>query len=56
MVGIEDIDFCNIFDRLIIGPSEYPLVQFNAFVDALQKIGIHDAQHRVFVSGIPIRA
>lgn len=56
VIGIEDIDFCNIFDRLIIGPSEYPLVQFNAFVHALQEIGIHDAQNRVVISGIPIRA
>ncbi len=56
VVGIEDIDFCNIFDRLIIGPSEYPLVQFNAFVHALKKIGIDDAENRVVVSGIPIRA
>ncbi|SDW10543.1 DUF2971 domain-containing protein [Nitrosomonas oligotropha] len=56
MIGIEEMDFCNIFDRLIIGPSEYPLVQFNAFVYALQEIGIHDAQDRVVISGIPIRA
>ena len=51
-----NLEFANIFDRVIIGPSEYPIIQLNAFVHALKKIGIHDAENRVFVSGIPIRA
>ena len=51
-----NLEFANIFDRIIIGPSEYPIIQLNAFVHALKKIGIHDAENRVVVSGIPIRA
>jgi hypothetical protein len=52
---LEDLDFARIFDRLIIGPSPYTWVQYEAFVDALKKAGIPDAETRVFVSGIPIR-
>ncbi len=50
-----DLSFANIFDRLIIGPSQYPLIQYEAFVDALREGGVMDAKERVVISGIPIR-
>ena len=53
---LADIDLSRIFDRLIIGPSPYPWVMYQAFVAALDDIGIPDAKSRVFVSDIPIRA
>lgn len=50
------LEFAHIFDRLIIGPSQYPWAMYEAFVDALTKAGVPDAPARVCTSGIPIRA
>jgi hypothetical protein len=52
---LADLDISRIFDRLIIGPSQFPLAQHNAFVDALKQAGVLDADKRVFISNIPIR-
>ena len=53
---LADIEMSRIVDRLIIGPSPYPWVMYQAFVAALNEIGVLDASKRVFVSDIPIRA
>ncbi len=53
--SLADLDFAQIFDRLIIGPSPYPFAQYEAFVAALESAGVPNAAERVFVSGIPIR-
>ncbi len=53
---LRGLDLSRIFDRLIIGPSPYPWVIYEAFVAALLKAGVKDAQDRVFTSGIPLRA
>jgi|SRR5579864_8788498 len=53
---IADLDFAKVFDRLIVGPTPYPWPVYGAFVEALETAGVADAQVRVFVSGIPIRA
>ena len=52
---LDDLDFSNLFDRLIIGPSPYPNVMFDAFADALTYAGVSDAAKKIFVSYIPIR-
>ncbi len=52
---LADLDFSRIFDRLIIGPSSYPWVMFEAFTGELMKAGILDASERVWTSNIPIR-
>lgn len=52
---LQDLDFPLLFDRLIIGPSPYPVVMYGAFVDALFKAGVLDAPKRVLISNIPIR-
>lgn len=58
-VGVSDslaeLDFSRVFDRLIIGPSAFPLAQYRAFVETLGSAGISDAESRVCTSGIPIR-
>jgi len=54
--NLADMDMVRIFDRLIIGPSPYPWVMYQAFVAALSEIGVPKANERVFVSDIPIRA
>jgi hypothetical protein len=43
-------------NRLIIGPSPYPLVMYEAFTDALKKAGIEEVEKRVFRSCIPVRS
>ncbi len=53
---IGDLDFAQVFDRLIVGPTPYPWPIYSAFVEALQPTGVRDAEERVFVSNIPIRA
>jgi hypothetical protein len=53
---LADLDMSRLFDRLIIGPSPYPLVMYHAFTAALTEAGVPEADKRVFVSGIPIRA
>ena len=50
-----DVDLAQMFERLIIGPTQYPWPIREAFVDALTKAGVQEAGARVFISGIPIR-
>jgi hypothetical protein len=53
---IADLDFTQIFDHLIIGPTPYPQPIYSAFVNELAKAGVANSAERVLVSGIPIRA
>jgi hypothetical protein len=53
---LADLDLAKMFDRLIVGPSPYPWVMYEAFVGELTKMGISDAGNRVYVSGIPLRS
>jgi Protein of unknown function (DUF2971) len=53
---IADLDFTQIFDHLIIGPTSYPWPIYSAFVGELAKAGVANSADRVLVSGIPIRA
>jgi DUF2971 family protein len=53
---LADLDLCQMLDRLIIGPTSYPWVMYDAFVKALSAAGVTDASNRVVVSGIPIRS
>lgn len=50
------IDLARVLDRLIIGPTPYPIAMYDAFVEALTTISIPEPQKRVFISGIPIRS
>jgi hypothetical protein len=52
---LADLDLARIFDRLIIGPSQFAPAIYEAFVVALKKIGVADAEKRVVASNIPIR-
>jgi hypothetical protein len=44
-----------IVDRIIVGPSQFPFVTYEAFVSALTAAGVKGADKRVVVSQIPIR-
>jgi hypothetical protein len=52
---LEDIDLAKTIDHVILGPSQYGYPMYEAFVDALAKIGVPDPANRVAISGIPIR-
>lgn len=53
---IADLDFAQVFDRLIVGPTPYPWPIYGAFVEVLKASGVPKAEERVCVSNIPIRA
>lgn len=48
-------EIAELIDRVIIGPSNYPIPIGEAFVAALQEAGMKDAATRVFASNIPLR-
>ena len=52
---LAELDLSKMFDRLIIGPSQYSWPMYEAFTQALKAAGVADAEKRVFISGIPIR-
>jgi hypothetical protein len=45
----------SLIDRIIIGPCEFPLMLYQAFVQLLEEAGVHDADARVVTSSIPLR-
>ena len=51
----DDLDLSRLFDRLIIGPTPYPWVMYEAFTTALKEAGITNADQLVWTSRIPIR-
>jgi hypothetical protein len=54
--GIPNVlDFASVFDRLIIGPSQYPWSMREAFVTALKNAGVSEPESRLVFSEIPIR-
>jgi hypothetical protein len=55
--ALAGLEFSRVFDRLIIGPSQYPLPMYEAFAAALAKAGVpqEPGRQRLFISGIPIR-
>lgn len=44
-----------LLDRVIIGPTAFPPVMFDAFMQALKDAGVANAEKIVAVSGIPLR-
>jgi hypothetical protein len=53
--GVSGVDIPQLFERIIIGPSEYPFPMYQAFRLALEEAGVEDAGSRVIISGIPLR-
>jgi hypothetical protein len=51
--AIRDLDISRVFDRLIIGPTQYPWAIAEAFTNALRDAGVPNAT--VSASRIPIR-
>jgi hypothetical protein len=53
--GLVGVEIPAFVDRVIIGPSNYPLPIFDAFVATLEATGMQDAASKVIVSNIPLR-
>lgn len=52
---LTDMELPRIFDRLIIGPTQYSWPMYEAFSEALSNIGVHEAHTKISISDIPIR-
>jgi hypothetical protein len=44
-----------MLDRVIIGPSQFPIAMYDAFVEELDNAGVKDPSSRVVASQIPVR-
>jgi hypothetical protein len=53
--GLVGIEIPELLDRIIVGPTEFPLEIKSVFVEKLKELGIADAFDRVVISGIPLR-
>jgi hypothetical protein len=55
--GLHKADIPNLVERVIIGPTDYMMPVWSAFVSELERTGIsrEDAESRVIFSGIPLR-
>jgi hypothetical protein len=54
--SLADLDLARMFDRLIIGPSQFSWSMYEAFAKALTAMGVEQSETRVVTSGIPIRS
>ena len=53
--GLVGVEIPVFLDRIIIGPSSYPLPVFDAFVATLEVAGVAEANSKVVISDIPLR-
>lgn len=45
----------NLFRKILIGPTEFPMVQFVAFSEVLKAVGVENPDERIALSLIPLR-
>ena len=53
--GFVGAEIPELVDRIIIGPTQYPVAACEAFEDLLSEAGVDDPASRIFVSDIPLR-
>ncbi|UWQ03968.1 DUF2971 domain-containing protein [Aliiroseovarius crassostreae] len=53
--GLHGADIPSLLDRIIIGPTEFPYVSYQAFAGVLSELGVEDAAAKVVLSDIPLR-
>lgn len=46
----------DLIERIIIGPTQYPLAIYKAFIELLNEAGVQNPENKIFVSGIPLRS
>lgn len=52
---LADLDLAKIFDKIILGPTQYPMTLVEAFASKLSDIKVQDLQGKIIISGIPLR-
>lgn len=52
---VQDFNFIDLLDKVIIGPTQYPLALYDAFADALNQVGVTDLAGKIITSDIPLR-
>lgn len=53
--GLMKVELNNLIEKIIIGPTNYPMPLYKAFVKLLSDAGVEDAARKVVVSDIPLR-
>jgi Protein of unknown function (DUF2971) len=53
--GLVGVEIPMLLDRIIIGPTKYPLAIWKAFVALLVEAGVKEPEKKVHVSDIPLR-
>ena len=53
--GLIGIEIPSLINRLIIGPTQYPRVIKDAFIELLKSKDVKDAENKVIISDIPLR-
>jgi Protein of unknown function (DUF2971) len=53
--GLPEANLATLIERVLIGPTQYPTVVFDAMVETLRSAGVPDAIEKVFVTDIPLR-
>lgn len=54
-LDISGLSIPELIDRVLIGPTQYPLAMFDAFYETLIKLGSNNTNVKVVISGIPLR-
>jgi len=52
---ITGLDLAEIIDKVLIGPTQYPLAIFDAFCIAMNEAGIDEHASKITISDIPLR-
>lgn len=52
LIGIE---IPSLIERVIIGPTQFPVAIRDAFISKLENVGVKDARTKIFISDIPLR-
>ena len=53
--GLHGADIPSLLDRIIVGPTEFPYVSYQAFLGVLTELGVQNAAEKVVLSDIPLR-
>lgn len=53
--GLHGADIPSLLDRIIVGPTEFPYVSYQAFAGVLTDLGVENAAEKVVLSDIPLR-
>lgn len=53
--GLHGADVPTLLDRIIVGPTEFPYVSYQAFAGVLSELGVENATEKVVLSDIPLR-